>query len=106
MLMKEFLFSGVENSNRLRLFRLGKEWHECFVVEFMLGANHYEHLYWGNQVYVEEDRHVISLMLIIAFLPDSHDEWKKVNLEKMQMGIDFKRILSQVENDIKNRIVG
>ena len=106
MLMKEFLFSSVENSNRLRLFRLGKEWYECFVVEFTLGANHYEHLYWGNQVYVEEDRHVISLMLIIAFLPDSHDEWKKVNLEKMQMGIDFKRILSQVENDIKNRIVG
>ena len=101
--MKEFLFSSVENSNRLRLFRLGKEWHECFVVEFMLGKNHYEHLYWGNQIYVEEDRHVISLMLIIAFLPDSRDEWKKENLEKMQMVTDINHILNQVENEISKR---
>ena len=41
-------------------------------------------------------------MLTIAFLPDSHDEWKKVNIEKMKIGIDFKTILSQVENDIKS----
>jgi hypothetical protein len=100
--MEDFLFSSNENPNRLRLFRLGKEWHECFVVEFTLSENHYEHLYWGNQVYVEKDRYVISLMLTIAFLPDSHDEWKKVNIEKMKIGIDFKTILSQVENDIKS----
>lgn len=99
--MEDFLFSSVDNPARFRFFRLGKEWHECFVVEFMLGANHYEHLYWGNKVYVEEDRHVISLMLTIAFLPDSHDEWKKENIEKMQIGIDLKTILSQVEIDLK-----
>lgn len=103
--MEEFLFSSVENSNRLRLFRLGKEWYECFVVEFMLGANHIEHIYWGNQVYVEEDRRVISSMLTIAFLPDSHDKWEKVNLEKMQKGIDFKPILNQVEDEINKRII-
>lgn len=101
--MENFLFSSVENSSRLRLFRLGKEWHDCFVVEFTIGANHYEHLYWGNHVYVEVDRHVISLMLTIAFLPDSRDKWKKENFENMQMGIDFKHILNQVENEISKR---
>lgn len=103
MLMKDYLFSNAENPNRLRLFRLGEEWHDSFVAEFTLGTNDYEHLYWGNCVYVEEDRRVISSMLTMAFLPDSHDEWKENNIERIQIGIDFKPILCKIENEISKR---
>ena len=102
--MENFLFSNVEEPNRFRYFRLGKKWHECFVVEFMLGANHYEHLYWGNQDYVEEDRHVISSMLVMSVLPCSHDEWKIMDLDMEKKGFDFKPILSQAEDEIGKKI--
>lgn len=101
---KEFLFSNSRNPNLLRYFRLGEEWHESFVVEFTLDANCYGQLYWGNCVYVEEDRRIISEMLTIAFLPDSHDEWKKKNLELMESGIDFSLILKQAEKEINKNI--
>lgn len=101
--MEELLFSSKENANRLRLFRLGKEWQECFVVEFMLGSDHYDSLYWGNKVYTEDDRNVISAMLIMAFLPDSHDDWQMINYVKMRKGLNLVTILDQVEDEISKR---
>ena len=100
---KEFLFSNSQDPNRLRYFRLGEEWHESFVVEFMLGADRYEKLYWGDYVYVEESRRIISEMLTIAFLPDSHDEWKTKDLSRIQKGIDFTPIVQQAENKINKK---
>ena len=100
---QEFLFSNSQTPNLLRYFRLGEEWHESFVIEFTLGTDHYEKLYWGDHIYVEESRCIISEMLTIAFLPDPHDKWKKENIDMILKGIDLTPILHHVENEIKLR---
>lgn len=101
--MEIYLFSHSENPARHRILWLGEEWHETFVVEFVHGAKCFDRLYWGNRIYVEEDRLVISEMLTIWFLPDSRDEWKKENFDKMSIGKDFNSILQQAKDEISRR---
>ena len=101
--MADFLFSCSEDPNRLRLFRQGEEWHECFVVEFMLGANHYEHLYWGNLVDDKEARMIISSMLIMKDLPNSHDKWRRIKNKNHLSKINASPILQLAEDEIKRR---
>lgn len=96
--MENVLFSNSEKSNLFRYFRLGEDWPECFVVEFIIGEDHYEHLYWGNNSYVENDRAIISELLTITYLPDSMDKWKKEKLERFQSRIE--NIIKKAENEI------
>ena len=104
MFMENELFCNSENPNLFRYFRLGENWHDCFVVEFMLDKDCYDNLYWGNYNYVERDRSVISKMLTIKYLPDPRDEWKIENLNKFQSRIE--KILTLSENKINQQING
>lgn len=99
--MGNYLFVNSEDPNLFRYFRFGEKWNECFIIEFKLGADHYEQLYWGDNSYNQKSRPAISELISIAFLPDKFDKWKKRDLEIFQKGICIDNIIKQAENEIK-----
>ncbi len=94
--MKSILFCNSENPNRIRYLQVGETWNVSFVVEFMLGSKIYNNIYWGNVYYVEKDRHVISELLTISFLPDKSDKWIKCDFDKV-INNEMKYIIEQAE---------